>query len=106
MKYIIADNVKVFRKRKKLSQSRLAELSGLSLDSIKRVESGKITLSLENFLRIAEALDIHIVYLFSEEIGNLPEIEQIHGILMGRGEKHKIFLLHILRKLAEELDKL
>lgn len=105
-KYIIADNVKMFRKRGKLTQARLAELSGLSLDSIKRVEGGKTTLSLESFLTISEVLNVPIAYLVSERIENLPETEQIHSILMDKNEKQKIFLLHMLRQMAEEIDRL
>ena len=57
-KYIIADNVKLYRKREKLTQMELAERAELSLDSIKRIESGKRTMSLENFLRVADALHV------------------------------------------------
>lgn len=49
IKYIIADNVKLYRKRKNLTQLDLAERSELSLDSIKRVERGQRTMSLDNF---------------------------------------------------------
>lgn len=48
IRYIIADNVKLFRKKENLTQMELAERADLPLDSIKRVESGKTTLSLEN----------------------------------------------------------
>lgn len=41
IKYIIADNVRIYRKKKNLTQAELAELADLSLDSIKRVEGGK-----------------------------------------------------------------
>lgn len=106
IKYIIADNVRLYRKRKKLTQFQLAELSGLSLDSIKRVEAGKITLSVENFLKVAETLEVPITYLISEEIENLPEMEQIHCIFAGKSKKQKIFLLHMLRQMAEEMEYL
>lgn len=39
-------------KRQNLTQAELAERAELSLDSIKRIESGKRTMSLENFLRL------------------------------------------------------
>ena len=46
IKYIIADNVRLCRKRQNLTQAELAERAELSLDSIKRIESGKRTMSL------------------------------------------------------------
>lgn len=106
IKYIIADNVKLYRKKENLTQMGLAERAELSLDSIKRVEGGKTTLSLGNFLRMADALDVSISYLISENIDNLPEMEQIHSILKGKKEKQKIFLLHMLKQMAEEMDRL
>ena len=106
IRYIIADNVKLYRKKENLTQMELAERAELSLDSIKRVEGGKTTLSLENFLRMADALNVSVSYLISEKIENLSETEQIHSILKGRQEKQKIFLLHMLKAMAEEMDKL
>lgn len=41
IKYIIADNVKLYRKKQKLTQMKLAELADLSVDSIKRIEAGQ-----------------------------------------------------------------
>lgn len=38
IKYIIADNVRLYRKRENLTQAELAERANLSLDSIKRLE--------------------------------------------------------------------
>lgn len=49
IKYIIADNMKLYRKKQKLTQMKLAELADLSVDSIKRIEGGQRSMSLENF---------------------------------------------------------
>lgn len=54
IKYIIADNVKLYRKKQNLTQFELAEKAELSVDSIKRIEHGSRTMSLENFMRIAD----------------------------------------------------
>lgn len=54
---IIADRVRHIRKRRKLSQKKLSEKSGVSLGSVKRFEqSGEI--SLLSLIKIAIALDI------------------------------------------------
>ena len=106
IKYIIADHVKLYRKKENLTQMELAERAELSLDSIKRVESGKTTLSLGNFLRMADALNVSVSYLISENIENLSEMEQIYSFLKGKKEKQKIFLLHMLKQMTEEMDKL
>jgi transcriptional regulator with XRE-family HTH domain len=53
----IAERVRLVRKRRKLSQERLSEKSGVSLGSVKRFErSGEI--SLISLTKIAIALDL------------------------------------------------
>ncbi len=63
----IALRIKDIRKRRKLSQQRLAEKSGVSLGSVKRFENtGEI--SLKSLIKIALALEIddEISGLFAE----------------------------------------
>lgn len=61
MRYIIADNVRLYRKQRNLTQAELVEQADLSLDSVKRIESGKRTMPLENFIRHSDALCAVIV---------------------------------------------
>lgn len=104
--YIIAENVRLYRKKGKMTQAQLAERAELSTDSVKRVEKGKITVSLESFLRLAEALGVPVAYLISEKIEELPEMQQFHEAVQGKSEKQKRFLIHMLRQMAEEMEKL
>lgn len=106
IRYIIADNMRIYRKRENLTQMKLAELANLSLDSIKRIEGGKTTLSLENFMRIANALNVPLSYLVYEETNKMPETERVLCLLNGRNKKQKEYLLHMLQEMALEIDKL
>lgn len=106
IKYIIADNVRLFRKRECLTQMELAEHADLSWDTVKRLEAGKHTMSLENFLRVADALNVPLHELLYEEKEEAPEIERIKEILQGRESKQREYLLHMLSEMAKELDKL
>ena len=63
IKYIIAYNVRFYRKKADLTQAGLAERAELSLDTIKRIEAGKRTMSLENFLGLSDALRIPLTFL-------------------------------------------
>ena len=45
IRYIIADNVKLYRKKQNLTQFELAEKAELSVDSIKRIERASRTMS-------------------------------------------------------------
>lgn len=77
IRYIIANNVRLYRKQRNLTQLELAEKADLSVDSIKRVERGIRTMSLENFMRIADALDIPVSYLLYESLNEISIIEHI-----------------------------
>ena len=62
----IAKRIRSIRKRRKISQKKLAEISGVSLGSVKRFEqSGEI--SLISLIKIAMALDLS------------SELEQLFG---------------------------
>lgn len=106
IRYIIADNVRLCRKRQNLTQAELAERADLSLDSIKRIESGKKTMSLENFLRLSDALQVPLSFFLYDQEDMMPEAERIHCILKGKSENQKKYLLHMLYEMAEGMDKL
>lgn len=84
----------------------LAERAELSLESTKRVKSGKRTMSLENFLRIADALHTSLPYLLYKSKEDIPEVEQLNNILQrGNGEQRK-YLLHMLCEMEKGMDEL
>lgn len=59
----IGEKIKRCRKENKISQAKLAELSGRSKSSIEKYESGSITPSLEAIKSIAKALNVKLEYL-------------------------------------------
>ena len=75
------------------------------MDSIKRIEAGQRSMSLENFLRLSEALQVPLSFLLYEQT-EMPELEQFNNILKGRSDKQKKYLLHMLQEMAEGMDKL
>lgn len=106
IRYIIADNVRLYRKKENLTQAELAERAELSLDSIKRIEGGKRTMSLENFIRLSDALHVPLSFFLYDQEDIMPEAEQIYCILKGRSTSQKAYLLHMLQEMAEGVDKL
>ncbi|MFR8623820.1 MAG: helix-turn-helix domain-containing protein [Ruminococcus sp.] len=56
----------MYRKQRNLTQFELTEKAELSVDSIKRIEWGNRTMSLENFMRIADALAVPLSYFLYE----------------------------------------
>ena len=71
----IADRLKNIRKRRRISQKKLSEISGVSYGSIKRFETtGQI--SLLSLTRIATALDV--VNELREIFSQVPYLSLIH----------------------------
>lgn len=106
IKYIIADNVRLYQKQRNLTQLELAERADLSIDSIKRVECGSRTMSLENFMRIAKALDVPVSYLLYETLNKNYITECIQNVLNGKSEKQREYLVHMIEEMAKGLDRL
>lgn len=106
IKYIIADNVKLYRNRHNLTQFELAEKAELSIDSVKRIEHGRRTMSLENFMKISDALSVPLSYLLYENLNEIPIMERILNALNHKSGKQQEYLLHIFEELSEGLDGL
>jgi transcriptional regulator with XRE-family HTH domain len=68
-KNILGDKLKKLRKQKKLTQSELSKILGLSKNYIAKVESG-VKPSMETFRKLAEFFQIPIEYLVSENEDN------------------------------------
>lgn len=83
-----------------------AEAADLSIDSIKRIEHGSRTMSLENFMRIVDALEIPLSYLLYEKLNEIPLTELKKNVLYDRSEKQKEYLLHMLEEMAKGMDRL
>lgn len=60
---IIGNNIKRYRKEKKITQSKLAELIGKSESTIQKYESGKVTPDSKTLSEIAQALNIPITHI-------------------------------------------
>lgn len=63
-------------------------------------------MSLENFLRLSEALHVPLPFLLNEQKKDILEIELISCVLEGRSDKQRRYLLHMLQEMAKEMDEL
>ena len=61
----IGKRIKVLRENKGLTQEKLAEKTGLSLDFIGKIEVNINEPGLKSLIKIANALDVHIKELFN-----------------------------------------
>lgn len=63
----ISEKIKVGRENKGWTQAELAAGSGVSLDSIKRYESKNSNITIENLIKIADALEVDLNFFRSDE---------------------------------------
>jgi transcriptional regulator with XRE-family HTH domain len=59
----IGDNIRAERKRQKLTQERLAELTALDRKTINRIEQGTYATAIDHLLLIADALGVPLADL-------------------------------------------
>ena len=64
----LVENIKLYRKRKNITQEQLAEMADLSSSYIKQIESTKYfkNITLNTLFKISKALDIEISQLFKK----------------------------------------
>jgi transcriptional regulator with XRE-family HTH domain len=108
---VLGEKIRAIRKSRKMSQEKLAELSGLHPTYISDIENGKVNASVHSYFVVANALGVP----FSELV-NLPadkfdkDIEKAIAELVGSvrnlsGKKQVIFL-SAAKGLIEGIKKL
>lgn len=72
---VIRHNIKKYRKEKGITQAKLAELTDLSHDYIRQIESDKVanTFSVQTLYDISLALDVDVGLLFKKDIKELTK---------------------------------
>jgi transcriptional regulator with XRE-family HTH domain len=98
--------VKRLRHARGLTQEQLAERCGLSSDTIRRLEHGSFSPSLDTLIKLCEGLSLSLSTLFSAfELGERDDAREITDLLASR-PPHEYQLAHrVLRTLFYELDR-
>ena len=92
----VIDNIRRIRQEKGISQLRLSIFCGTSASYIGLMETYKNIPKLSTIERIAEALDVPVLELFSssEKIDTLSNNEEIYKILSLSFNRVKLFFYH------------
>ncbi|EDM76665.1 DNA-binding protein [Plesiocystis pacifica SIR-1] len=91
------------RKTRGLSQEALATRGGLSNDTIRRLEHGTFSPSLNTLVGLATGLGLRLsTILASYEIGMLPVERELADLLVGRDKEEIQTLLKVARILLSE----
>ncbi len=100
---IIADNIRKERKKLHISQGILAERAQVSIDTIKSIERGRRSMSLDTYLRIVEALDTTPLALMNREQTGYY-IDRFVFMTKNCSSNQVEFVLHIVEELLKGQD--
>ncbi len=88
-----------------MTQEVLAERSGLSADTILRLEHGSFSPSLETLRKLCLGLDMMLSTLFEAfELGTRNENRELVDLLATRSPRELVLVTKVLRALFDELD--
>lgn len=98
-------HVRSLRRARGITQEVLADRSGLSADTIRRLEHGAFSPSLETLRKLCVGLDLMLSTLFeSYELGARCERRELEDLLATRTARELVMATRILRSLFDELD--
>ena len=90
-----------------MTQEQLAERSGLSADTIRRLEHGSFSPSLETLRKLGVGLDLLLSTLFeSLEVGERDVSRELIDLLTCRSPREVQLATRVLRAVFAELDAL
>ncbi|HLT35768.1 MAG TPA: helix-turn-helix domain-containing protein [Enhygromyxa sp.] len=93
------------RRARGMTQEVLAERSGLAVDTIRRLEHGSFSPSLDTLRKLCMGLDLMLSTLFeSFELGARDESRELIDLLATRTPRELILATTVLRSLFDELD--
>ena len=98
-------HVRSLRRARGMTQEVLAERSALSADTIRRLEHGSFSPSLETLRKLCVGLDLMLSTLFeSFELGARNESRELADLLATRTPRELVMATRVLRSLFDELD--
>jgi transcriptional regulator with XRE-family HTH domain len=98
-------HVRSLRRARGLTQEQVAERSKLSPDTIRRLEQGSFSPSLETLRKLCLGLDLLLSTLFeSFELGARDENRELLDLLVCRSPREVELAARMLSALFEELD--
>lgn len=96
-------HVRSLRRARGMTQELLAERSQLSADTIRRLEHGSFSPSLETLRKLCMGLDLMLSTLFeSFDVGDRNHARELLDLLSGRSPRELMLAMRVLRALFEE----
>lgn len=102
----IGERIRKYRKIKGLSQEVLAEKVKISLTHMSHIETGNTKLSLSVIVELAQALEIQVDDLLSDEpSGRKIAINELDEILLSCSDSQIRFIVEMVKAAKISLDK-
>ncbi len=100
-------HIRSLRLARGMTQDMLADRSALSADTIRRLEHGNFSPSLETVRKLCNGLDLKMSTLFeSYELGGRNEVRELVDLLSTRSPRELVMANRVLRSFFLELDVL
>ncbi|MFO7562917.1 MAG: helix-turn-helix transcriptional regulator [Enhygromyxa sp.] len=102
---IFGQHARSLRRARGMTQEVLAEASGLSPDTIRRLEHGSFSPSLDTLMKLCSGFDLMLSTLFeAAELGARDERRELIDLLSLRTPREIEFATKVLRELFAEFD--
>jgi transcriptional regulator with XRE-family HTH domain len=100
-------HIRSLRRARGLTQELLAERSGLSPDTIRRLEQASFSPSLDTLIKLCAGLDIKLSTLFEAyELGVRNESRELLDLIATRSPRELVLAMRVLQTLFNELDEI
>jgi transcriptional regulator with XRE-family HTH domain len=100
-------HVRSLRRARGVTQDALAQRSGLSADTIRRIEHGSFSASIDTLRKLCGGLGVAPSTLFeSFELGRTDERRELFDLISSRGTHELVLVARVVRVLLDELDVL
>ena len=99
----MGNRIKEHRKRKKLTQEEIAEMLGISVSFISRIERGNVKVSLETLTKIAAILDTSPCYFIDGVVKKSDEY--LNNELIETTKSFSNTQMQLILELAEAVGK-
>ena len=98
-------HIRSLRKARGLTQDRLAEKSGVAVDTIRRLELGSFSPSLDTLTKVGNGMSLRLSTMFEScEIGAREDTRELAELLTSRSRRDLDLAGRVLRSLFDELD--
>ena len=100
-------HVRSLRRARGVTQDALAQRSGLSADTIRRVEHGSFSASIDTLRKLCFGLGVAPSTLFeSFELGRSDDRRELIDLISSRSTAELVLVARVIRVLLDELDTL